>query len=979
MKIEAKPLISCLLLSALLVSWQLAFPAQTATKNVDDATARQWIQEMKASPRGPFSAIRWFCKDGTVLPPRPYACRPHGGGHQHGAWSERTLALREQGYIIANFLAGLDAQAFVARPNYKSMLKQMLLEHFLIDLDDGWILRQARFYRGAYQAEDEAAGGRELLRALLGKPDLLSGDFLLIREGVRLLPHGRQTKSVGEVRQLASQLANKHPGFKDLKNKIHSKPELADAEAVRNYAQNATPGLQGAYAELARSIEEVYAPGPLEEVLAQFCDRMGQTALATACSKTAARAKQAGSPGARLAAIASLLVDIRQDIDDLNGTARRLDAMDLSLALEQEFFRTATLLRDELPNATRSQRLAWMETAVASLYGTGLLSEREWQALRETFAVLRHDRVPLKAYKESLDYLARVPGWAGGAIALQFKQTMDQWARIEPLSIMFDQDRLRSSPLLFYSDVLDTLLRDANKLSGVRNELFGEDIGTGVRGLNPGIARGTLRGTPPTMAEFDRHGIYLLPETTAELPPVAGILTAGEGNPLSHVQLLARNLGIPNVAVDDALIPAIRKMEGKPVVLAVSPGGSVMLAEDRGQWHSVLPNAQRDDRLDVQIRPDLEKLDLSTREIMPTSQLRASDSGKIVGPKAAKVGELQRHYPDAVAPALAIPFGVFRELLNQPMPGEGKSVYDWMVEQYARLGAMPKGSQERMQATEAFRRRLQNWILRADPGDAFREKLRSAMERVFGPEGSYGVFVRSDTNVEDLPDFTGAGLNLTVPHVVGFDNVVQAISEVWASPFSKRAFAWRQAHMSDPQHVYPAVLLMKSVDVDKSGVLVTQDIDTGSREWLSVAINEGVGGAVDGQAAESVRIRAADGRTRLLAQATAPTRRILKPQGGVANVPSTGNATVLEPAEAQKLADLARDLPSKFPQLLDDQGNLASADVEFGFLDGKLRLFQIRPFVESAKARSSDFLQSLDSKRKPSDGARVDMNAVPSL
>ncbi len=37
-------------------------------------------------------------------------------------------------------------------------------------------------------------------------------------------------------------------------------------------------------------------------------------------------------------------------------------------------------------------------------------------------------------------------------------------------------------------------------------------------------------------------------------------------------------------------------------------------------------------------------------------------------------------------------------------------------------------------------------------------------------------------------------------------------------------------------------------------MLVTQDIDTGDRDVISVAVNEGLGGAVDGQAAESLRI-----------------------------------------------------------------------------------------------------------------------------
>ena len=79
-------------------------------------------------------------------------------------------------------------------------------------------------------------------------------------------------------------------------------------------------------------------------------------------------------------------------------------------------------------------------------------------------------------------------------------------------------------------------------------------------------------------------GIYLLPETVSELPPVAGILTAGAGNPLSHVQLLARNLGIPNVAVDPALLPELRRHDGKRIVLAVSPAGLVEIHEDGPKW-----------------------------------------------------------------------------------------------------------------------------------------------------------------------------------------------------------------------------------------------------------------------------------------------------------------------------------------------------------------------------------------------------------
>ena len=34
--------------------------------------------------------------------------------------------------------------------------------------------------------------------------------------------------------------------------------------------------------------------------------------------------------------------------------------------------------------------------------------------------------------------------------------------------------------------------------------------------------------------------------------------------------------------------------------------------------------------------------------------------------------------------------------------------------------------------------------------------------------------------------------------------------------------------------------------------------------------------------------------------------------------------------------------------------------MEFGFLDGKLYLFQIRPFVENKRASRSTYLQTLD-------------------
>jgi hypothetical protein len=493
---------------------------------------------------------------------------------------------------------------------------------------------------------------------------------------------------------------------------------------------------------------------------------------------------------------------------------------------------------------------------------------------------------------------------------------------------------------------------------GLRHELFGRDVGAGLRSLNPGLARGKLRLRPADHHDdFDPQGIYLLPETIAELPPVAGILTAGEGNPLSHVQLLARNLGIPNITIDQRLIAGLKDYEGQKIILAASPAGSVQIMLDKGQLNHIFE--QKSESVSL-IRPDLQKLNLKNRNFIPLSRLRSADSGRTVGPKAANLGELYHHYPEAVANGLAIPFGVFRSFLNQPFKNGKQTIFEWMEAEYAKIQTMPPGSAERDEKMESLRKELEDTILNIDFDDDFRRRLAAAMETVFGPDGTYGVFVRSDTNVEDLPGFTGAGLNKTIANVVGFENVLAAVPRVWASPFSKRAFAWRQSHMDLPQHVYASVLILRSVPSEKSGVMVTRDIGTGEKGWLSVAVNEGVGGAVDGQAAESLRINMKTGDVHMLAQATAPWRRVLKPDGGVDKELVANTETVLKTDEIKQLINLAQDLPQRYPAILDADGNPAPADIEFGFINGKLQLFQIRPFLESIQARSNEYLKNLD-------------------
>ncbi len=197
-----------------------------------------------------------------------------------------------------------------------------------------------------------------------------------------------------------------------------------------------------------------------------------------------------------------------------------------------------------------------------------------------------------------------------------------------------------------------------------------------------------------------------------------------------------------------------------------------------------------------------------------------------------------------------------------------------------------------------------------------------------------------------------------MPNVVGFENTVRAIRRVWASPFTERAFGWRQALMDKPEHVYAAVLLHKAVDSEKSGVMVTSNIETGANNEITIVTNEGVGGGVEGQSAETVVVHKGTREVRLHSSATTPLKRVLLAEGGSELVPVSGADRVLSNANVNVLLDLVADIDTWFKNR--EEGSRQIADVEFGFFDDKLVLFQIRPFVENRAASSNEQLLRLD-------------------
>jgi hypothetical protein len=182
------------------------------------------------------------------------------------------------------------------------------------------------------------------------------------------------------------------------------------------------------------------------------------------------------------------------------------------------------------------------------------------------------------------------------------------------------------------------------------------------------------------------------------------------------------------------------------------------------------------------------------------------------------------------------------------------------------------------------------------------------------------------------------------------------VAEVWSSPFTARAMAWRRLVLRRPEEVYPSVLLMQSVPADKSGVLVTADL-TGRGDGLTVATAWGVGGAVDGEVAETLVLRP-DGSVDLVGEAKAPYRRRLAPQGGIDWLPAAAGA-VLTAAEQEQLRALGTEARGCLEPTFADDGRERPWDIEFGFVDGRLSLFQVRPLAEHGPGAADRVLAAL--------------------
>jgi len=922
------------------------------------------VARYKSDARGPYKDIRWFCVDGTTVTPDLRCSEP--GAVQRARYKDEVISLaNKKNVFLGQILSTTLFPDFWDVQNFNSRLKQYQLEKYLRSVDNGWVLRKAQHYRGAFQAEDEDAWGLEFFNWLLAGDSTLTTNFFIIREAVKSIPHNENSNLVQDIRAVSKTIAEIYPAFMNIRVKIHGQPEQTDLGNVVAFQKSHLTKLPAEakpmFDKLISDMEKYYKPISLEDLRKQLKPVPSASEIHKSISQfiTANNSKTSGLNFLR--ETSDVIFSIRKNMLTVKSPKARLALLDISIKLEGILFKEI----NNLPSDNLSQVLEKNYLLAKTITGCGFLELWEWESVSEKLKPSPNNNYTLDELNVYLTNTRRVLEWGTSMATSTFQNVVNLYLPFEPLVKSFNDDQIRSTLLLPLGTSFNALFGFFNRESNLTNNVFNEsDVGS-VRGLNPGYAKGKLVVVTEDAENMDfaSDKIYFLNRPPADLKPVAGIATVSEGNLVSHVQLLARNLAIPNSVISSELLEKLKSYAGREVFYAVSPKGTIILKE-ASQMNKVEKELfAKKSRSDERINVPTDKINLSETGIISLGKLRATDSGRTCGPKAANLGELKFLFKDNVVEGLVIPFGVFKKHMDQQMPGMEISYWQFLEQTFSETqenGSLPntqKSNDEYILARlDELRTAIKNMRLLPD----FMSELDSKFPEILSqPLGNVPVFIRSDTNMEDLKDFTGAGLNLTLFNVVTKENILQGIKDVWASPYSERSYKWRQKYLLNPVNVYPSLLIIPSVNVEKSGVMITKGITTGNKDDITIAFSKGAGGAVEGQMAETYLIPR-DGEVDLISPSREFTYNDLPVTGGTTKKTASLNNPLLSKAELESLKKFASVIIEKLPK--QNAGESSALDIELGFANNQIWLFQVRPFVENKKALSSSYLESITPK-----------------
>jgi hypothetical protein len=420
--------------------------------------------------------------------------------------------------------------------------------------------------------------------------------------------------------------------------------------------------------------------------------------------------------------------------------------------------------------------------------------------------------------------------------------------------------------------------------------------------------------------EIGSNEILVLDEVPVNLPPVAGIITSQPSTPLSHINLLAKGWGIPNAYIKNAK-ELFKQYDTYWVTFETLRENYKIKRADNDQLRDYVRREK--ERADL-VKP---RSDLSEKRLLSLAAQR-SRSSIAYGGKSANLGEvLNAKLPGIIVPnGFTIPFYYYDEFINRNELDE--TIRDLFNDQ-------------KFIHDPAYRRQRLVELRQKIEGAEFDPELRQMVLRKVAQEyAGKGLFVRSSSNSEDLPNFSGAGLYTTVPNVRGEQQLIDAIKRVWASLWNFEAYEARERSAVAHSMVYMAVLIQEGINSESSGVMISTDpFDNENKGAIYITAKRGLGiKVVEGQRiAEQIIFRPRTNAVQVLTRSAEDSLLTFDENGGVKEVPITGDRVVLTDEVIRRLVRAAIDIKRVFGQR--DQ------DIEWAYMKGQIYVVQSRPFV----------------------------------
>ena len=225
----------------------------------------------------------------------------------------------------------------------------------------------------------------------------------------------------------------------------------------------------------------------------------------------------------------------------------------------------------------------------------------------------------------------------------------------------------------------------------------------------------------------------------------------------------------------------------------------------------------------------------ATDLVVPFEKLRMSDVDT-VGGKNASLGEMISQLPQGVR----VPTGfattayAFRDFLKND--GLDKRIHAILDNLDADdVNALAKAGAE-------IREMVENQPFPAD----LEQAIRKAFATLSAGNDQASFAVRSSATAEDLPDASFAGQQETFLNVVGIDDVLRKMREVFASLYNDRAISYRvhKGFTHSDVALSAGVQRMVRSDLGAAGVMFTLDTESGFRDVVFITSSYGLGETV---------------------------------------------------------------------------------------------------------------------------------------